>query len=404
MSLTLSDTELERIADQLFLLKDPPPEPLLKPTNSAGANSLGTKLDPIANDARFKDIGIGVVDFTSSFTNPKVWLHNEDQPWRIGSTGKIAILLAAVQLRDDVRNVKATDLISTAAEFDELFSTIWAKKSNKSTIRQISGKGSSPRISTIFDVEKIPIDFIGSENLDRGTLSSIDHLDWPKVADYTFWERLWLTGTQSDNVAATTCVSEIGVAYMKAVQRAHGLFDPKNGMHLLLGSGYAGVSTKTPVSRAPGAPMYRSFRNQESNRVTDAFKVKTETGEKKSYYSTQPGSAAALTAYITALMQDKLVNKDACVTIRTHLADQNNDTTTSLILQGVEEVSLVNKAHTKLGILGSLRCEFAYLEADGLKYAVVATGILPRKVGGTTFNEEQQGRELGKAVHNALKP
>lgn len=393
MPLSLSDADEERIANDLFFLKSSS-STLPKPVNSTGVNSLAAKLDPIATDPKFSDIGIGVVDFTGVGTPPKVWLHNENRSWRTGSAGKIAILLAAVQLRDDVRKVKATGLISAAADFDELFATIW-KRSKNTKIQEIADKRSSPRISTIFDLTKSPIDFIGADvvDIDRAKLSNI-HLVWSSAKDFTFWERMWLTGARSDNVAASTCVSEIGVAYMKAVQRHYGLFDPPNGMNLLLSSGYGGPAANSRVNKSVGAPTFRAFRNQELHRVTDFFE--------KSNRSNQPGSTAALTAYMIALMQDKIVDAEGCTTLKTHLADEKLDTTTSLIFEGVNEVSTVMKAHTKLGILGQLRCEFAYIEAGGLQYAVLAMGILPKRVGSTNISEKRRGRDLGKAVHTAL--
>src|SRR5437762_11027392 len=261
MPLALSDADEQRIANELFFLKSLS-SPLPTPKNTTGANSLAAKLDPIAADPKFSDIGIGVVDFTSGVTTPKIWLHNEALSWRTGSAGKIAILLAAVQLRDDVRKVKATGLISSAADFDELFATIW-KRSKNTKIQEIADTRGSPRISTIFDLTKAPINFIGADvPLDRARLEAT-HLDWPIAKDFTFWERMWLTGAQSDNVAASTCASEIGVAYMKAVQRAYKLFDPPNGMNLLLSSGYGAPAKNTPVNKTAGAPTYRAFRNQE---------------------------------------------------------------------------------------------------------------------------------------------
>lgn len=113
-------------------------------------------------------------------------------------------------------------------------------------------------------------------------------------------------------------------------------------------------------------------------------------------------------------MQNKLFNTDpakakkACDTLREHLADQTPHTTTSLIYEGVTDLIAplgltVTKAHTKLGILPKLRSEFAYIEADGLKYAVLAMGIFPKRDGGINMDEETRGKELGKAIHRALK-
>jgi len=418
----LTEAQLDQIAGVLFLLKSPAPSPLPTPANTDDTTNpanLAAKMQPISTDPQFKDFGIGVVDFTASLTTPKVWQYNADKSWRIASTGKLAILLAAVQLRDDVRKVKATGVISTSADFDTVFATIWTRSKNAG-IKKIAGTDNAPRISTIFDLSKIPPNFIGADvPLDKQKMSDIGdtELKWADVPDFTFWELLNLTGTQSDDVAATACVSEIGVAYMKAVQRAYGLFAPSNGMHMLLAAGYSGLDKTAKVSRAAGAPTYRPLTRTESNPVIDTFFE--PPGLIPSRSSTQPGSAAALTAYILALMQDKLVDKDGCDTIRTHLADETGlkssgaTTTTSLILQGVDPISHVTNAHTKLGILNptkkqaakgqiSIRAEFAYLEAGGHKLAVVAAGIQPKTIGGTRVREFDLGRALGAAVFNAL--
>ena len=117
--MTLSDADLQKVADQLFLLKQVAPTKLVAPANTP---SLATKLDPIVAANEFKNLGIAVVNFTdpdpAKLTS---FLHNGDDAWRVGSTGKIAILLAAMQLRDDVRQVQALNLISTAKDFDDLF-------------------------------------------------------------------------------------------------------------------------------------------------------------------------------------------------------------------------------------------------------------------------------------------
>ncbi|MBC7810813.1 MAG: serine hydrolase [Burkholderiales bacterium] len=394
MALTLTEAQKQRIEDELFALKSLS-SPLPTPKNTTGANSLAAKLDPIAADPKFNDIGIGVVDFTASMSSPKIWLHNQDKAWRTGSAGKIFILLAAVQLRDDVRKVKATGLVSSAADFDELFATIW-KRSKNTKIQEIADMQSSPRISTIFDLSKSPINFFGADvPLNRATLQHV-HLGWSTAKDFTFWERMWLVGSQSDNVASSACVSEIGAAYMKAVQRAYKLFDPPNGMHCLLSSGYGGPAKNSPVNTSAGAPTFRAIRNQELHKVID-FHDKTNM-------SNQPASVAGMTAYMIALMQDKLAGVDGCTTLKTHLADTTNETTTSLIFEGVQQVDPVTKAHTKLGILGTLRCEFAYIESAGLKYGVLAMGILPKQVGSTFIDQKKRGRDLGKAIHLALKP
>jgi hypothetical protein len=411
MALTLTDAQLTQIANAIFILKQPAPPALPKPANTTGAKSLAVRLDPIKAQPEFKDLSIGVVDFTADRMDPKIWLHQEDESWRMCSAGKLAILLAAAQLREDVRAVRALNIVTTAADFDDLFALpkLW-KQSKDSKLHELGKKANAPRLSTMFDFSGAVPDYIGASTpLDKQKISDIGdvELGWPGVPALTMWERLNLTGTQSDNVAATTCVSEIGVDYMKAVQRAYGLFAPKKGkgMTMMLSQAYGQADVRVGVTSAAGAPKYRRLQNVESDfRVNDVYQDPI-TGPTRA--TGQSGSVAALTAYMIALMQDKLgVGKTTCDMIRTHLADVTGlalapgpTTTRSLIVDGVHASgATVTKCHTKLGILGPLRCEFAYLEADGHKYAVIGMGILPR----AGIDEVARGRKLGKDIHAAL--
>jgi hypothetical protein len=425
MGLSLSEPQLDQIAGVLFLLKQPPSPSLPVPVNTddtTNPDNLAARMQSVATDERFKAFGIGVIDFKPGVTTPRVWLFNEDIPWRIASGCKINILLAAVQLRDDVRKVKATGLISTPSDFDELFFTIW-KRSKERGIQDIAGSDNGPRISTIFDLSKTPPDFVGADvPLDKAKLSHIGdvELKWSGVPDLTFWELLSLCGAQSENVAATALVSEIGVAYMKAVQRAYGLYDGKT-RRMLMGAAYAGVPRKIPVSRTAGAANFRPLTHKESTKVTDFF-VEFDPATHKptpSKWSTQGGSAAAQAAFMLALMQDKLPDKDGCDTLKTHLADETGlnssgpTTTDSLILEGVNPIATVTKAHTKLGILDAskaqakehqvnIRSEFAYVETANFKFGVVAAGLQPKRVSGHLVNEVTLGTALGEAVIRAF--
>ena len=437
MALNLSNSQLQQIADVLFLLKTPKPTPLPKPTtNTSGAGSLGAELDSkIAGDRRFQDFGVGIVDFTTDVNSPRVWVHNEDDSWRVGSTGKIAILLAAAQLRDDVREVKKTGIISTASDFDELFSLpkLWGE-SRDIRIRGIAGPAHAPRISTIFDFAKSPIDFSGpNPDAPDGTAifnklgvkpdgTQIEHLSWPAAHDFEFSERLWLCGARSDNVAAATCVSEIGVDYLKAVQRAYGLFDDRHGMHLLVTANYSNLVRDTPVNNKPNSPKYRPFQNQEYHPVKDAL-FNTVSKKFDDQRSTEPGSAAALTAYMIALMRDKLVAPgprgiDGCETIRKNLAGATAHSLTSYVSLGVKTVTTVTKEHTKIGILRTedgepapLNCEFNYFEtresnAGGkqMKYSVMVAGIRskPQADGSPGLNVVSLTENIGLIAHRSL--
>jgi hypothetical protein len=102
---------------------------LLAKPKTRGSNAFKAALDPLKTNPHFAQVGIGVIDFTRDHNAPDIWLFNEDKAYRIGSATKIAILLAATQLRCDVRKILDLHIISTPAEFDALFSNkkLWEK-------------------------------------------------------------------------------------------------------------------------------------------------------------------------------------------------------------------------------------------------------------------------------------
>jgi hypothetical protein len=234
MTLSLTEAELKTITGKLFLFQDPLPAlPIPKNTDDGTQQAhFTTRMKPVATDPRFKDISFGVVDFTADPNNPKVFLHKADIVWRMGSTGKIAALLAAAQLRDDVRNVnnvlKTAGHVASPPDFDDLFSTIWSRH-KEYRVTQIAGKDGSPRVSTIFDLSKPDPDFMGADVQVNRSLNRADDAEdpkdaWSEITKISFQDRLWLMGAQSDNASAQSCISEIGLAYMRAVQKAYGLF------------------------------------------------------------------------------------------------------------------------------------------------------------------------------------
>ena len=434
MTLSLSDDQWTKLGGKLFLLQPSSTTKLSKTTTTLTGGGLSAKLDFLKTDPQTKDFGIGVVDLTAGPSSPVIWMNNESVAWRAGSTAKIAILLAAVQLRDDVR--AAQSFVPDAADLDELFASakLWSLGTDPK-LRQIAGKAHAPRISTIFDFSKPQAEFAGPDadspdetdiagRLNAAT-SGGGHLNWPLTTDFDFSERLWLAGARSDNVAATSCISEIGVAYLKAVQRAYGLFDPSNGLKLLLAGPYTGsVGTSVPVSNASSTIKYRALQDIERNPVRDA--IKSASGAFDDQSSWESTSALALTTYLIALMQEDLVafghglsfGSVGCKTIRANLSPGSANTTRSFIAEGVATVAQVTKQMTKIGLLGiedgepgPLNCEFAYLEtketsapAKVMKYGVLVTGIRSKNNPDGSPGPEAAAvtRTLGQTIHQAL--
>ena len=431
----LSDAQLKQIADRIFVMRDRATTRLPKPTPT-GPGGFKSALDPLATQADFKDAGIGILDFTVDPKNPNVWLHNENKAFRIGSASKIAMMLAAVQLRLDVRRILALNIISTPAEFDDLYKNVklWNKtKAPRDQVIDIAEPTSVPLISNILDFGKAPVDFFGPDpngrvkadgtpNLpvqkaivDKLPPSTLPELPWEKWTDLTFSERYWLAGCLSDNVAATTAVSEIGVPYVKAVQRSYGLFDTARGMHLFASSGYDKIpGTATP----PNSPPPRRLTHVQPIRVEDFWRG--SSGAFDDQLSWVPGSAAALTAYMIALMTNglcddpggdpaptALAREGACTTIRNNLADNGPHAIASFLVDGWEDGghvfhdgvrgvpnTKITRQIDKVGILqrrdgakSDLVCEFVYLETKQdpppaaparsvMRYAVIAVGVI----------------------------
>jgi hypothetical protein len=437
---TLSDAQLGQIADAILVARDRTATKLPTPTTT-GPGPFTAALDSIATDADFTDAGIGVIDFTDDFLHPNVWVHNPAKPFRIGSASKIGMMLAAVQLRLDVRNVLGLNIITAPGDFDSVFGNpkLWRKAKPPQTQMQPIA-ATPPLISKIFDFTKTPVDFAGPDPDGRrdvngnpvaatqdaivNSLPANRELPWATWSSPTFSERLWLTGCLSDNVAATACVSQIGVPFIKAVMRSYGLFDPANGMSLFPSYGY---DTIPSTSRAPAPAPPRALTNVEPIPVTDYWWAPSTHGftDQKSWV---PGSAGALTAYMLALMEDTFADPGtaiaggivACETLRRNLADGGPYAIESfLVEEGIKSAGAqVTKQTNKIGILqqrdgakSALNCEFVYVETsqvtppahgrNAMKYAVIAVGLISEAAtGGLTAREKSAA--LGAAIHNAL--
>ncbi|HSU81285.1 MAG TPA: hypothetical protein VLR69_02645, partial [Thermoanaerobaculia bacterium] len=168
------------------------------------------------------------------------------------------------------------------------------------------------------------------------------------------------------------------------------------------------------VDRAkPSGATYRPVTDQEYLDVEDMFSDKY-TLKANVRKSRQPGSAAALTAYMIALLQHELVDPgqtstrgDAgCRTIQDNLADGSQLSIASEIAGRIGTLpgTTITRQINKIGILQvsngeeppGITCEFVYMETKDagtgkeLKYAVVGTGI------------KEHGPDLGEAIHKAL--
>jgi hypothetical protein len=268
---------------------------------------------------KFARLRVAIVDF--ALAPPAVALWKPDEPVAIASMGKLAILYAAFQLREDVRAIARTfPAVRTAAEVETELRRAWAT----GTSTRLAGIANSPsiaRLQFVFDFSPLAgssrnanaIDFIAmrrcgiddlrqdfpadSETIDvaRG-LEKLPHgensaSNWRAIADLTFAERLWMTTVWSDNVAASTCIWDVGLGYIQALLYDSGLFsNARSGLWLkrtFIETMPAGHGTRFGVSPSKFSPPVAGLRKQN-------------------------GTARALAAFLIAIKQETLISAEAC--------------------------------------------------------------------------------------------
>lgn len=428
MPLQLTDAQLDDIASKIYVLREPSVTKLPEPVSSTGADSLADALGLFGVPQLFPDVGLGVVLFPNRnppgqppdylWFAPRIWLNNPGKAWRIASTSKIGMLLAAVQLREDVRAIQKLGVLHSPSEYDELFALkkLWARSKD---VRAVQIAKCAPRISTIFTfpADGSPATFNGPDADEPDPQSIFNrlgpdhHLGWSAVNAFGFSELLWLTGSRSDNVAATSCVSELGVAYIKAVERAYGLFvDHDSNMRLLLGGGYTDVNTAAKVTN--GSPLrHRPLQDIEVQSVQDAMKDPTgKYGDQQSWVG---GSPAAMLAYLIALTQNRLApsghdlftGETACNTIRANLAGGPLSFFSLIQDAVVKNGTIVTKAITKIGLLAGIWADFAYLETLDASLVTgdkeMAYGVVVTNISGP--DKDDLALQIGTRIHAALK-
>jgi hypothetical protein len=218
--MAVTAAQLAQIRDQLFLIQSQSHTELTMPSDSTDKDGnddpLVKALDKMISDLltqsprKYDELGVAVADFTKDPKAPRIWLHNSENPWRIASAGKVSVLLAAVQLRDDVRLVKEVTNLTDPKAYDQLFANpeLWKPKDPSDTDVQLRNSeithpdskkdtpaNHCPRPSTIFDLTKDPVDFRGSQITDAAAKHAVAlKLGWKpgkKPADRRVVEQRW---------------------------------------------------------------------------------------------------------------------------------------------------------------------------------------------------------------------
>lgn len=297
---------------------------------------LDTAVRNIALDQGFSDRLFAVVDFTKIPRKPSGAFDTTSAPvfaaWngrletRIASMAKLAVMYAAFQLLADVRRLSFDPNARDEAALQQLARQQWASAPeplvrrilDDTQVRDLDRKvrtlRGGPDLTTMLDIQHAGSSWaitFTSTGEDSTELNRIDDLASvpdpgrpghrmedptfrPRVAALGFLERLQLTIGFSNDVAAASCVRDIGFPYIEALLAQSGLFDPgRDPAGLFLASNYDGFEV--------GHVASRNFADGT-----------TETS--------QAGNAEALARFMTLLLQGRLVDEDSSMEMKALLA------------------------------------------------------------------------------------
>jgi hypothetical protein len=323
----------------------PDPHPVLKEDST-----LVNLLKPVKDKPEYKHLKVGVVDLTDPI-KPRYFLdkpHN-DETVTIGSASKLAILYAAFQLREDLRNVlRDNGSISTLDELKQGLKAYWSSGDKPASLKALANSPRRwPRLERIFALESWPISdptglvFAGKDNCGIDKLD--EDLSAPKLAlmrglekfhnleyegsklqrwqgllqnrapDGTaflpgvplgqpipFAKRLWLTCAWSDNAAATSCWKDLGREYQKILMTESGFYSVKDG-------------------KAEGFRSGATYFGQWEIHEIDQLSISVLEKETLRAYLADgfgpplihSGTVGTLLAFLVALAQRNLINSDA---------------------------------------------------------------------------------------------
>jgi hypothetical protein len=306
---------------------------------------------------------LAVVELTDNPNKPfYVGFHDQDAV-PVWSVAKLLVVYAAYQLRHDLTEVAAQSQSTTQ---DELFKELkdqWAG-APEPVVRQILlkdpdpkfAKAGPPDLKSIFDIKRDAggwtIDFKRS-NRKPTDLELIDdktqHFTDESLAimeSLEFFDRMRLMVGWSSDLAAATCVRDVGYPYMTALTRQSGLYNPGTG-GLWLGGDYEKGAVAGPWRPSPVGSIVPA------------------------------GTARALAPFMTLLVQGRLVDATASTDIRDLMEFPKTAATLheafpgklifsrSFFHEGLREATNMKALFRKIGMLiGATQNEAAIIDVD----------------------------------------
>jgi hypothetical protein len=245
---------------------------------------------------------LAVVELTDNPNKPfYVGFHDQEEV-PVWSVAKLLVMYAAYQLRHDLREVAAQSHTTTQADLITEAKAQWVR-APEPIVKKIVltdpdprfAKAGPPNMQKIFDMVRNggswKIDFkrsgetpVDLEKVDRKTTKSTPE-SLAIIDSLEFLERMWLMIGWSNDLAAATCVRDVGYPYMTALTSQSGLYNPITG-GLWLGGDYQDGAVAGPWKPSPVGGIVPA------------------------------GTAKALATFMTVLAQDRLVDATASADMR----------------------------------------------------------------------------------------
>jgi hypothetical protein len=286
-------------------------------------NTLDVALNVLALRPDNKDLGVAVVDLTG-LTSPDTtavpalggW--NLVQRTTVGSTSKLAIMLAAFELR---RLVKAAHVSRPADPLSDVTDALvkdWTAASDRES--RECGKR-PPNFDRIFD--GVSFDFAPAVKT-TGELHVIDEqptrgveplrLARAQVAALSFRDRLRLMLEWSENIASSMCARDLGFAFISATLLQNGLFLPGTKGQAGKGGLWVGAEYGVGAGAAYASPALHGRRDPVGGRI-------------------HSGTARSIATLMTALALGRLDGSDEMLAM---LKKRGSQEARSFVLEGIE--------------------------------------------------------------------
>ena len=357
----------------------------------------------VTADQALMPLSIAVADLTEDPLKPKVALHNASKLVFGMSITKIAAMLAAFQVRKDLRVLATSPAIKTGAALFKEARRQWTATQKPAAGAPETAIGGLTRRDRVLTRTKKPIPVVPQDvtqtreftlenaraklgpwkeasRVARGDRWKIPNLDemfrvdasaHPLKVDFSpsFASNLGKMIGASDNDAAHACITQVGFLTIASVMIQSGLADARRGGGLWVRSNYfvcTGTKTLTPPGR-------RATRECISRRIA------THSFAPFGGPAWNGATAGSLIAFFTLLATNRLVDAASTAEMRA-LLDKSmapgNETRSPL----TETLPSGGKAFSKLGLVGTFSDAILYerdaVKADGtsikLRYAAAA--------------------------------